>query len=375
MAQAGDASGITPDFALDAAELLVATAFGLAMIADNIAAESSASVTHRKLHDQEAAVARAFNLLRMLPADAPVWAREFRDRVYPGMPEDVRMALVNGTAELGKQVQSRSRALSVLIELFTFHPWTGRTSWKLNARKQSLRRLSKDLPALRPDDFTAVEREFTELLRSVRRKTIRWGRVATVSVAGLGVGAATGFWAAPMIGAAIGGGAFGLYGAAATNAGLAYLGGGALAAGGFGMAGGIGVVAGVGGLAGAGMGAAGARLTPVSWGEIVVDTIKGDLITRLVIINAENDDQRAKRVVEALQERLAKVAERHMQLGSEIRNLRKVNLALSTENRALHQQLMAERGQARFAEATVEAALERIAAERSSRGRVDSAQP
>ena len=62
--------------------------------------------------------------------------------------------------------------------------------------------------------------------------------------------------------------------------------------GGFGMFGGTVVVAGVGGLAGAGVGAAGARLTPLSWGEIVIETIKADLITRLVIINAENDDQR-----------------------------------------------------------------------------------
>ena len=315
----------------------------------------------------------AFNLLRTLPTDAPTWAREFRDRVYPGMPDDVRAALVKGTAELGKQIQSRSRALLVLVELFTFHPWTGRTRWKLNVRRQSLQRLSKDLPSLRPDDFNAVEREFTELLRSVRRKTIRWGRVATVGVAGLGVGAAAGFWVAPLIGAAIGG-TFGLYGAAATNAGLAYLGGGALAAGGFGIFGGTAVVAGVGGLAGAGMGAAGARLTPLSWGEVVIEAIKADLITRLVIINAENDDQKAKLVVEALQQRLAVVAKRLEQLGDEIRNLRKANQRLSSENRALHQQLTAERAQARFAHATVEVALERIAVERNSDGRVDSAQ-
>ena len=348
-------------------------AFELAMIADDIADESSASVARRKLHDQEAAVVRAVNLLRMLPADAPQWAREFRDRVYPAMPEDLRRALVDGTPELGKQVQSRSRALSILIELITFHPWTSHIHWKPNTRKQSLQRLSKELSALHSDDFTTVEREFTELLRAVRRKTIRWGRVAAVGVGGLGVGAAAGFWAAPMIGAAIGG-AFGLYGAAAANAGLAYLGGGALAAGGYGMAGGTVVVAGVGGLAGAGVGAVGARLTPLSSGEIVIEAIKGALITRLVIINAENDDQKAKRVVEALQERLAAVAKRLEQLSDEIRDLRKENLRLSTENRALHQQLTAERQQARLAEATVEVAIERISAARNSDGRVDSAQ-
>ena len=372
-APADDLSGIPAEFNLGSAELLVAMAFGLAMIADDIAVESSAIVKQKKLHDQEAAVVGAFNLLRTLPADAPAWAKEFRDRVYPGMPEDVRTALVKGTAELGEQIQSRSRAMLVLVELFTFHPWTGSTRWRLNARKQSLQRLSKDLPALGAEDFDAVEREFTELLRSVRRKTIRWGRIAAVGVAGLGVGAAAGFLAAPLIGAAIGG-TFGLYGAAATNAGLAYLGGGSLAAGGFGMFGGTVVVVGAGGLAGAGVGAAGARLTPLSWGEIVLEAIKADLITRLVIIHAENDDQKAKLVVEVLQQRLAAVAKRLEQLSDEIRNLRKANLLLSSENRALHQQLTAEQGHARFAQATVEVAIERIASERTSDGRVDSPQ-
>ena len=182
------------------------------MIADDIAVESSASVKQRKLHDQQAAVVGAYNLLRRYLQMRLRGPREFRDRVYPGMPEDVRTALVDGTAELGKQIPSRSRALAVLVELFTFHPWTGSTPWRPNARKQSLQRLSKDLPALRPDDFTAVEREFTELLRSVRRKTIRWGRVAAVGVAGLGVGAAGGFWAAPLIGAAIGGDLWAVWG-------------------------------------------------------------------------------------------------------------------------------------------------------------------
>ena len=47
-APADHASGINAEFRLDAAELLVAIAFGLAMIADEIAVESSASVKQRR---------------------------------------------------------------------------------------------------------------------------------------------------------------------------------------------------------------------------------------------------------------------------------------------------------------------------------------
>lgn len=72
-----------------------------------------------------------------------------------------------------------------------------------------------------------------------------WGKIATiagVTVAGGAAVALTGGLAAPIIGGAIGSSLLGLSGAAATSAGLAFLGGGSLAAGGAGMAGGIALV-------------------------------------------------------------------------------------------------------------------------------------
>lgn len=85
-----------------------------------------------------------------------------------------------------------------------------------------------------------------------------WRRIGVVG--GVTVGAAallvvTGGMAAPAIGGAIGSTFMGLSGAAATSAGLAFLGGGAMAAGGFGMAGGTVAVAGALGLAGGGLAA------------------------------------------------------------------------------------------------------------------------
>lgn len=72
-----------------------------------------------------------------------------------------------------------------------------------------------------------------------------WGKfaqVAGMAVVGGGAIALTGGLAAPLIGGAIGTTFLGLSGAAATSAGLAFLGGGSLAAGGFGMAGGTALI-------------------------------------------------------------------------------------------------------------------------------------
>ena len=83
----------------------------------------------------------------------------------------------------------------------------------------------------------------------------RAARTAFWKTAGLGVAVAalTGGLAAPYVGGAIGSYALGLSGAAASNAGLAVLGGGTVAAGGMGMAGGAAVVAGMAGASAGGV--------------------------------------------------------------------------------------------------------------------------
>jgi len=83
------------------------------------------------------------------------------------------------------------------------------------------------------------------------------------------------FWlAAPAIGAIIGG-TMGLYGAAATAAGLAALGGGSLAIGGAGMAGGTALIAGLGALAGGAVGAIGG---PVLFGALTAEGVRFEMI-------------------------------------------------------------------------------------------------
>ena len=78
-------------------------------------------------------------------------------------------------------------------------------------------------------------------------------KVSAVTLAGIGgvaVAAPLAALAGPAIGGIIGAKFMGLSGVAATNAGLAFLGGGSLAAGGFGMAGGMAVVTAAGGILG-----------------------------------------------------------------------------------------------------------------------------
>lgn len=79
----------------------------------------------------------------------------------------------------------------------------------------------------------------------VERKDMNYKKIGTTaaySIGGAAVIAPLALAAAPAVGGAIGTSLLGLSGAAATNAGLATLGGGALAAGGAGMAGGVAVV-------------------------------------------------------------------------------------------------------------------------------------
>jgi len=82
----------------------------------------------------------------------------------------------------------------------------------------------------------------------------RWQRIAAMTIAGGVALAATGGLAAPALGGAIGTYFMGLSGAAATNAGLAFLGGGAVAAGGLGMTGGTIAVTTLLGVAGSSLG-------------------------------------------------------------------------------------------------------------------------
>ena len=110
-----------------------------------------------------------------------------------------------------------------------------------------------------------IERELVETLhaklvslspeKTTEPKSWDWRKIASIagtSVAGGAALAVTGGLVAPVIGGAIGTTLFGLSGAAASSAGLAFLGGGSIAAGGAGMAGGTALVSTVLGACGVG---------------------------------------------------------------------------------------------------------------------------
>ncbi|MBB5918849.1 hypothetical protein BJY24_007761 [Nocardia transvalensis] len=266
-------------------------------------------------------------------------------------------------ADHGRQaphrIDSRSRSLLLLVDLVLFDPWPAKLGWNATARRDTLRALAAGFPAARESDLDAMLTEHRVLIRRLRRKNVRWGRVAVAGALGLGIGVATAGWAAPLIGTAIGTAA-GLSGAAATSAGLATLGGGAIAAGGFGVAGGTALVTGVGGIAVAGVAATGARWTPWTAGQVVVGAMRLDLINRVVLSEDTDRDEQRRRVVLALHQRLETlVADREL-LIERIRRLSADNKRLTAENRRLRDELRREREQVDMAESAIEVVLSRI---------------
>ncbi|MDI9941262.1 hypothetical protein QM806_38600 [Rhodococcus sp. IEGM 1351] len=272
-------------------------------------------------------------------------------------------AAADAIADQGRRLPrlfgSRERSLLVLVNLILFDPWPAKASWHAATRRTALEALVDDFPHLDRTDLDRMRDEHTLLLRRLRRKSVHWGKVAFIGAAGLAAGVATGGWAAPVIGAAIGSAA-GLTGAAATSAGLATLGGGAIAAGGFGIAGGTALVTGLGGIAGASVAAAGARWTPWTTGQVVADAMRLDLIARCVLIEAENRDEKQRRVVQSLQERLEKVVADGERLLDRIRELSRENARLTAENKELREELRRQHADAKRAEGALEVILDRL---------------
>jgi len=261
-------------------------------------------------------------------------------------------------------VQSRSRAMIVLIDLMTFSPWLPSMKWVASARSDSLQLAAEQLAGLSSDDLDVATKEFDALMRQLRRKSIKWGRVAMVSAVGLGVGVATAGAAAPAIGGLIGA-SLGLSGAAASSAGLAMLGGGTIAAGGFGMFGGTILVSGVGGVFGAGAAGATARFSRIGSAQIAADAIKLDLLAKLVLADAPDRDQKLRRVAEGLQSRINEYSEKISLLTERIVTLKAENKRLGDENRALRDELAdlrAARAEAEKTKATLEVVRDRLPA-------------
>ncbi|ANQ75589.1 hypothetical protein AS032_26875 [Rhodococcus qingshengii] len=306
-------------------------------------------------------VAAAFNEVLTCGALPPALAEELTAYAHKHFLDQLH-GLTSLAPTLAQKVHPRSASVVILAELITFSPWTDATTWGPGVRKAELRTAADDLTALRTTDLETMTEEFESLMKALRRKSIKWGRVAAVSVIGVGAGALTAGWAAAPIGAAIGG-TMGLTGAAAVSAGLAMLGGGSLAAGGFGVAGGTLLLTGVGGLAGAGVAAAGVRYTPLGSQAIAGEAVKLDLVARMVLADAPDRDEKMRRVVESLQERLNDVTDRIGLLVETINTLKQEKAATSAENtelRARVKDLEAELIETKQAQTTLELVRERL---------------
>lgn len=261
-----------------------------------------------------------------------------------------------------RTARKRSRALIILIELMTFNPWAAGETWGRVARQESLSSTADVLEGLGNDDFNTATAELEALLRQLRRRSIHWGRVAIVSAVGLGAGALTAGWAAPVVGGLIGG-TLGLTGAAATSAGLAMLGGGSLAAGGFGVAGGTILLTGLGGFVAAGFAGAGTLFSPVGTAAVIADAVKLDLLAKMVLNDAEDRDQKMRRVAESLQQRINEFSDKINLMSERIATLKADMSGLEHENRRLREELARlkeDRENSERAKATMEVVLDRL---------------
>lgn len=209
---------------------------------------------------------------------------------------------------LRRRLTQEDRAALVVIELAAFSPWGDNKILSRHESEWDMQLCQFLAAAPVRSDGEQAER----LIRCLRealdglgrgRKLGRAGK-ASVVAGGLVVGGLTGGWAAPAVGGMVGG-ALGYGGAAATNAGLALLGGGSLAAGGLGMAGGTALVtvgAGAAGGVGAGVGSLAVRLgTPE---EEVAECAKLVVLVSEVVIGINRDAETARLIFDRLRSRL-----------------------------------------------------------------------
>ena len=158
-----------------------------------------------------------------------------------------------------RDVTDERQGLLIAVEAAAYEPWAGLAGGGSGRLGSSARRgvleetLQQMRTSLRADHLPAIDKHVRP--RLWRRARQGFGpRQGFLVAGGVLAGCATAGIAAPAIGAAIGG-SMGLTGAAATSAGLAWLGGGSIASGGVGMAGGTALLtmlggAGIGGATG-----------------------------------------------------------------------------------------------------------------------------
>jgi hypothetical protein len=183
---------------------------------------------------------------------------------------------------------------TLLVDLMFSNPFA---PYELKFEKSEMDSALKSIAealALSPGDVAAIRKTQSDALKA-------HVKVSAARAAAMGVGAAavlaTGAWlAAPAIAGAIGA-AVGLHGVAATNFGLALLGGGSLAAGGYGMAGGMLVVTGIGAVSGFGSASGAMVMMELGSARSKAELIKLQVTYKEVLLRNQADAAKAQSVV------------------------------------------------------------------------------
>lgn len=321
-----DGEEVAERFRLTADEDLILTAWQYRMMQRDIAASGGKrAIDKRAVRDQFrtdalGAVQERDRGSYSQPSVAAT-ANSIAEAVTGGDSATALEALEEAGPALSTAISLRSRSLLLLIDLYGFEPWpTGR--WDRAVREAALAEACAELPRLRAEDLTGVGTAYGEVTKRLVVKSRSWRKLALVGAAGLGLGALTAGLAAPAIAGLYGTVVLGYSGAVATSAGMAALGGGSLAAGGFGMAGGAAFITGAGGAAAAGAASVGAHATGFTAAQVAADVIRLQVAARLVLLDAEGNDEAAKAVVVAMRERVATLARQFAELARKAEHLR-----------------------------------------------------
>lgn len=191
-----------------------------ALQARMLLSDSNAESNRDKKLRREATLRRFVQdvLVEALPTDPePNWGPWESDGFQDRFIEEKVETFTNSASTLAGRVIERSASLVIVVELLTFSPWDDGTRWDKKARQASLELAAAELGGLRDGDLQTAIDEFERIMKALRRKSIKWGRVAAATAVGAGIGVLTAGWAAPAIGGVIGG-TMGLTGAAATSA-------------------------------------------------------------------------------------------------------------------------------------------------------------
>ncbi len=329
------AKGAAERFRLSPEESLVLTALQYRMVQRDIAADRR----NRRIEDKRrvrdnfrqqalASVLDEMSRAAHFIADSlgtieEAWAALFIDSIR-SLDADERYNLLELSGpDLAARIDTRTRALLLLVDLCGFQPWT-QGGWVVSTRRESLVEACRVFPSLRPDDLDAVETAYRNAIRSVRARSRSWAKILVVGGVGLGLGALTGGVAAPAIG-------------------LAALGGGSIAVGGLEMASGTLLITGA--AVGAGAFALGGHLRRWSAAPIVADAIRLEVISKLILRDAQGDDEAARLVVECLRERVDELQVKLVRLVEQIKETRQKLQDTEAVNRRLKQQAAAQDAQ------------------------------